>query len=220
MALLRLLARDGNGIEVQRPLDTDEATLGRAPDNSLVVRGDRVSRRHARVLATNRGFLLVDTDSANGVWLGGQRVRHHFLTSGDVFELGDRRIEFVDVDEDQNAPTRVGPPPARNAPEPPRRPAPPDPPRAVPPPAPPRQPAVPPPPPPRPQPPPPPPGTVCSRCAALIPAGDTRCSRCGTGMFRPPARAGSGPLLGCALVVLGLALVIASGLLVYVGLTR
>ena len=202
MALLRLLARDGKGIEAERLLDSDEATLGRAPDNSLVVRGDRVSRRHARVLATNRGFLLVDTDSANGVWLGGQRVRHHFLTSGDVFELGDRRLEFIDQDQDQHAPTRVGPPPARRpeAELPLQRPA-----IAVVD-LPLREPAR--------------GGTVCSRCGALIPAGDPRCPQCGTGIFRPPARAGDGRLLGCGLMLLGVALLIASGLLVFVGLTR
>ncbi len=98
MASLRWLSQDGRSVEREIAIQTDEVTIGRDRDNAVVVQGAAVSRRHARILATARGFMLVDADSANGVWIGDQRVRHHFLVSGDVFRVGAQLLQFIDRD--------------------------------------------------------------------------------------------------------------------------
>jgi hypothetical protein len=116
MALVRVLARDGQRIEREVRIEADEATLGRGRDNVIVVADSSVSRLHARILATPRGYLLVDADSINGVWVAGQRIRHHFLESGEVFQAGDCLFQFVADDEPLTVVRRPTPtPPAADA---------------------------------------------------------------------------------------------------------
>lgn len=96
MPRLRVLEARTGAVLRELAIATDEVTIGRDRDNTVVIPGGRVSRRHARILATDRGYLLADADSANGVWVGEQRIRHHFLTPGEVFRIGDAAIEFQD----------------------------------------------------------------------------------------------------------------------------
>lgn len=185
MPLLRVTGPSGTTSEF--PLTTDELTLGRERDNGVVLAGNGVSRRHARVLATARGYLLVDADSVNGIWLGDHKVRHHFLSSGDVLRIGENRIEFVE-DEDDRAPTvRMDAPPP-----PPPRAAPPRPAAAAPPAAP--RPVVKPSAAPAPTPARPAPvsgvtkgSTLCARCAAPIPPALRECGACGMKLFTRPS---------------------------------
>jgi hypothetical protein len=98
MTSLLLFSADGQMVEREVPIGGDEISIGRDPNNALIVPDLGVSRRHARVLATSRGYLLVDAESESGVWIGERRVRHHFLAAGDVFRIGDRLIQFCDPD--------------------------------------------------------------------------------------------------------------------------
>lgn len=62
--------------------------VGRADDNDLVLRDERVSRYHG-VLAVAQGMLVYrDLASANGSFLHGQRVDEVVLGTGDVLVLG------------------------------------------------------------------------------------------------------------------------------------
>ena len=51
-----------------------EVVIGRDPDSDVWVSDDRVSRRHAVVRQTARGWELVDIISTNGTYSGGRRV--------------------------------------------------------------------------------------------------------------------------------------------------
>lgn len=71
-------------------------SLGRAPDNSLPIVDDQVSRRHAIIHAQGENeFWLVDLGSSNGTAINGRRVAQPVpLHKGDVIELGASRLEF------------------------------------------------------------------------------------------------------------------------------
>lgn len=59
---------------VQTPIH-GSCVLGRAVTSTIVVAGDKVSRRHAMVHAQGHGeFWLIDHGSANGTYLNGRRV--------------------------------------------------------------------------------------------------------------------------------------------------
>jgi hypothetical protein len=75
--------------------DNDEVTIGRAPENDLVVHDLRASRSHARIRAGERGYALVDDGSCNGTHVNGRaahgRTRLH---EGDRIRIGSTTFEF------------------------------------------------------------------------------------------------------------------------------
>src|SRR6266567_586087 len=71
-------------------------TIGRAPDNSLVIPGASVAPHHVEIrsasLGGRRSYSLIDLGSSTGTFLNEQRlVAHvpHLLTTGDRIGLGD-----------------------------------------------------------------------------------------------------------------------------------
>jgi ABC transport system ATP-binding/permease protein len=64
-------------------------SIGRTPDNDLVLSDLEVSRHHAelRKLATG-GYEIVDLDSHNGIYVNGSRVQSHALTESDLVGIG------------------------------------------------------------------------------------------------------------------------------------
>ena len=54
---------------------TDQpVTLGRAPDNTLVLTDDYASNKHARLVPGETGWRVEDLGSTNGTYLGGSKV--------------------------------------------------------------------------------------------------------------------------------------------------
>ena len=81
--------------------------FGREAGCDVVVPGKDVSRRHAEIVQTPKGYLLVDS-STNGTFVNEERVEgQRILARADVIRLGDEQFRFyADV-----APTTAAPPP-------------------------------------------------------------------------------------------------------------
>ncbi|HEV8412790.1 MAG TPA: SpoIIE family protein phosphatase [Bryobacteraceae bacterium] len=62
--------------------------IGRQPDNNLVLRDNRASRTHARIVAENGHYILEDLDSRHGTFVNGERVARHILRNSDRIDLG------------------------------------------------------------------------------------------------------------------------------------
>ena len=70
-------------------LDKDEFTMGRAPDTTLQVEDDGVSRKHCKIsVAPNGHYQLVDLGSTNGTYLNGIKVNVATLQDGDKVQIG------------------------------------------------------------------------------------------------------------------------------------
>ena len=68
--------------------------IGRDPDSDLVVSGLEVSRRHAVLRGSARGYLLTDV-STNGTYVNGVRVAGSVtLQVGDVVRIGEAEFTF------------------------------------------------------------------------------------------------------------------------------
>jgi pSer/pThr/pTyr-binding forkhead associated (FHA) protein len=63
-------------------------TIGRAPDNSLVVRDGRASRHHARIDGRRGSLVLSDLGSTNGSFVNDRRVESVALGEGDRIRIG------------------------------------------------------------------------------------------------------------------------------------
>lgn len=62
--------------------------VGRQPGNHLVIRDNRVSRSHCRIIVERGDHVLEDTASTHGVFVNGQRVARHVLRDKDRIEFG------------------------------------------------------------------------------------------------------------------------------------
>jgi phosphoserine phosphatase RsbU/P len=69
-------------------LATNSTSIGRAPDQDLVLKEAYVSRRHAVITAQNGYFELVDQHSSHGTFLNGHRIDRARLKSGDSLQFG------------------------------------------------------------------------------------------------------------------------------------
>ena len=111
----------GGFVEVRGPqgtrlveLTNDRSSLGRASTNDVVVLLDpTVSRLHAVIERYPTGFCVRDLGSANGTFVNGEPVRGETrLRTGDELRLGDSRLTFFTVNDNDSDVTAVadGPP--------------------------------------------------------------------------------------------------------------
>src|SRR5213076_2564244 len=98
--------------------------FGREAGCDVVVSGKDVSRRHAEIVQTPKGYLLVDT-STNGTFVNEERVEgQRILARTDVIRLGDEQFRFY---ADAAPATAAPPPPPGPAASPPKATPPPQP---------------------------------------------------------------------------------------------
>lgn len=86
-----LLLRSGDAALIVQPLSGGALSVGRAPDNDLVLDWDgEVSRAHARIERSGGRWVIVDDGlSRNGTYVGEERVQgRRPLQSGDVVRIG------------------------------------------------------------------------------------------------------------------------------------
>src|SRR6266516_161749 len=91
--------------------------FGREAGCDVVVAGKDVSRRHAEILQTPKGYVVVDS-STNGTFVNEERVEgQRILARADVIRLGDEQFRFyVDVVADTAVPP-PSPGPAASPPQ-------------------------------------------------------------------------------------------------------
>ncbi|HLX56839.1 MAG TPA: FHA domain-containing protein [Ktedonobacteraceae bacterium] len=77
------------------PLGAPVITIGRLPDNTVVLSHPQVSGRHARLEQVPGGYRIIDTGSTNHVYVNGQRVSHQFLKPGDEIHIGPYHLTFT-----------------------------------------------------------------------------------------------------------------------------
>ena len=70
-------------------------TIGRTPDNDIMVPLPTVSRNHAYIASGPDGFSIHDNNSANGLLFQGQKIANHNLRNGDILRIGDESGLFA-----------------------------------------------------------------------------------------------------------------------------
>ncbi|MCX7636139.1 MAG: FHA domain-containing protein, partial [Syntrophales bacterium] len=76
------------------PLLEREITIGRGPENDIVIADDMVSLRHAKITLRPEAIIIDDLDSTNGTIINGIRVDSHILQTGDRILLGSTEMVF------------------------------------------------------------------------------------------------------------------------------
>jgi pSer/pThr/pTyr-binding forkhead associated (FHA) protein len=69
-------------------------TVGRAPENTIVLDDDAVSSHHAQIVEDGELCKIVDMDSTNGTLLNDSPVKESLLQDGDVIIIGSVIMTF------------------------------------------------------------------------------------------------------------------------------
>ncbi|MGD8813896.1 MAG: DUF3662 domain-containing protein [Anaerolineales bacterium] len=75
-------------------LDREEVSIGRLPDNHIVLSDPRVSRRHAQVRLREGRHVVFDMGSMAGTRVNGRPIMDCVLEHGDVITLAGNRLEY------------------------------------------------------------------------------------------------------------------------------
>ena len=90
--LLRIT--DGKGAGREFYFKRPQVTIGRQPDNDLVLHDAAVSRLHCRISAETDGFTLQDNESANGTLINDVLTKQSRIGEGDRIQIGSTIFEF------------------------------------------------------------------------------------------------------------------------------
>ncbi len=102
-ALLIVVNPSGN--RTRMPLASVPFTIGRHADNDLVLRDNRISRTHARIVREGDDYVIEDLKSRHGTWVNGDRVSRRALRNSDRIEFGFQdsyKITFTYEEHDLN----------------------------------------------------------------------------------------------------------------------
>jgi type II secretory pathway predicted ATPase ExeA len=90
-----LLASEGKTV-VERELKPGRLVIGRTPDNDLQIDSKFISRHHCQIVTQPDSCLIEDLNSTNGIFVKSKRVRRHNLNDGDVVQVGQHEIMYID----------------------------------------------------------------------------------------------------------------------------
>jgi hypothetical protein len=86
-----------NGSSGNIALSASVLTIGRAPDNLLVLPDPQSSSHHAEVRPDANGYVIIDLSSTNGTFVNDQRLTSQSprpLITGDVIRIGSTRFTY------------------------------------------------------------------------------------------------------------------------------
>jgi FHA domain len=74
---------------------THAVSIGRLPDNDVVIDNPAVSSRHARVYREGNHYVLEDLKSTNGTFVNDKPIARHTLLEGDTVLVGKHTLLFT-----------------------------------------------------------------------------------------------------------------------------
>ena len=80
----------GDHWEIRDP----ETFIGRSKQCSIVLKSQRVSRKHATVTLEEDGFYINDLGAANGIWVGTEKIDRERIEDGAEYIIGDVLVTF------------------------------------------------------------------------------------------------------------------------------
>lgn len=87
----RLIIRLGDAVVQTQELGETLVTIGRLPENTIVLAGSQIANRHAEIRTEAGGVILIDLDSASGTFVDGVRLSPrtpHTLLDGSEIQIG------------------------------------------------------------------------------------------------------------------------------------
>jgi pSer/pThr/pTyr-binding forkhead associated (FHA) protein len=93
--MAKIVLSMNNAVLREVTLSKARVTIGRRPQNDIVIDSAAASAEHAVIVTHNNDSFLEDLNSINGTEINGQPVKKHFLQDGDVIELAQYKMRYV-----------------------------------------------------------------------------------------------------------------------------
>jgi pSer/pThr/pTyr-binding forkhead associated (FHA) protein len=104
----KLVLKFENSVLKEIPVGSKEVSIGRSPENAMVIDNPAVSHYHARVFHEEDRLMLEDFGSMNGTFVNGQRVKMVTLKPGDSVAIGKHTIVISESRETDGLPSGNG----------------------------------------------------------------------------------------------------------------
>jgi DNA-binding NtrC family response regulator len=95
----KLVIISGTDLQEVFAIEGKEVTIGSQGDNYCVLNDPTVSRHHAIIEESGKGYVLRDLGSTNGTYLNGILIKEAYLEYGSIIDLGNTRLQFVPLEE-------------------------------------------------------------------------------------------------------------------------
>lgn len=90
----KLLLKSYGAIIKEIPLDKQRLTIGRKPDNDIILDDQAASGYHARIIQIQSVFFIEDAGSSNGIFANGKKTDRKQLVSGDEITIGQHALLY------------------------------------------------------------------------------------------------------------------------------
>lgn len=104
--MAKLLVKAHGAIIKEIKLDKPRLTIGRKPDNDIVLDDPSVSGHHARIVQIQSVYFIEDAGSSNGTFANGRRTDRKQLVNGDQITIGQHSLLYQ-----EDVAQAVSPPP-------------------------------------------------------------------------------------------------------------
>src|SRR5262245_23894715 len=102
----KLLLKFNAAVIKEIPITKDTLTVGRKPDNDIVIDNPAISSRHCKISLQGGAYFIEDLESTNGTYVNEKRIKKAGLHNNDVVGLAKHALVFV---EDASAPPPAAP---------------------------------------------------------------------------------------------------------------
>lgn len=102
----KLLLKSHGAIIKEITLDKQRLTIGRNPDNDIVLDDQSASGHHARIIQIQSVFFIEDAGSSNGTFANGKKTDRKQLVNGDQITIGQHALLY----QEDNRASVVAPP--------------------------------------------------------------------------------------------------------------
>lgn len=92
----KLLLKFNAAVIKEIPWDKETITVGRKPDNDVVIDNPAISGHHCKLVKQGSGFFVEDLESTNGTYLNEKRVKTSGLSHNDVIGVAKHALVFVE----------------------------------------------------------------------------------------------------------------------------
>jgi pSer/pThr/pTyr-binding forkhead associated (FHA) protein len=96
--MARVLLKYKGAVLKEVILNKEVTTVGRKPDNDIIIDNQAVSGHHAKILLNNNIITITDLNSLNGTYLSGQPISQSELYDGDIITIG---VHTLDIFSDK-----------------------------------------------------------------------------------------------------------------------
>jgi len=103
-----LLSRKGESIG-EYELKPGRFLIGRTPENDMQIDSQFISRHHAQIITTQNSCIVEDLNSTNGMSHNGKRIRRRVLNDGDVIQMGEHELAYMDERNSRLRPEQARP---------------------------------------------------------------------------------------------------------------